>query len=438
MTTETSTGAWHPRPSEIDEVLNRVLLSAPFHGSKQCQSLLKYLVEHSLDGQDGALKERTIGIEIFGRKPDYNTAEDAVVRGRVGEVRKRLAQYYQSDEGRNAEVQIVLTAGSYRPTFQCRPGKNGASAEAGAEIATHGMAGHKAIMETELTVAAPKRASRLAKWQTWGVVALTLAAVGLGVWTGVAYWTRSAFDLFWEPILASKKPVLIYTGLVQVYVPTTEYTDRILKLHESGDPALPATGWDLPVPDEGLSLTSKEIVVDRVGFTGSGDNTASVNIAVLLAAHHRSFSLRSGGDLPFVDLHGSPAVMIGAINNYWTIDMTRELPFYFDRMLRIRERGGEGRVWSTRLGANSEIREDYALVSRVVDTMTGSPAISIAGITTCGTRAAGEFVTDPAQLKKLTGIPRSAMKEMNLAIVLRTTLMDCSPTSVDVVAFRTW
>jgi hypothetical protein len=35
-------------------------------------------------------------IEVFGRSPDYDTAEDPVVRLRAADVRKRLAQYYQA------------------------------------------------------------------------------------------------------------------------------------------------------------------------------------------------------------------------------------------------------------------------------------------------------------------------------------------------------
>lgn len=437
MMTETSTGERRARPSEIDAALQEVLRSVPFHGSRQCQTLLKYLVEHARDGHDGALKERTIGVEIFGRKPDYNTAEDAVVRGRVGEVRKRLAQYYQSDEGRNAEVQIVLPTGCYRPAFVVRSNGNGNQGSQSDGAASGETAQPGAERVEQETVETPAITSGGARRRLWAFAGLATCVVVAGAWAGVAYWTKSEFDLFWRPILESKKAVLIYTGAAPVYIPTSEAIEKLLTQHAGGEPTLPATEWKLPAPEEG-ALTASDLWVDRVGFTGSGDNTASVNIAVLLAAHHRSFSLRSGADLPFVDLHGSPAVMIGAVNNYWTIDMTRELPFYFDRMLRIRERGGEGRVWTTRLGANAEIHEDYALVSRIFDTMTGSPTISIAGITTCGTRAAGEFVTDPAELKKLKGVPRDAMKGKNLAMVLHTTLEDCSPTSVDVVALRSW
>src|ERR1019366_270328 len=152
----------------------------------------------------------------------------------------------------------------------------------------------------------------------------------------------------------------------------------------------------------------------------------------------RSFTLRSGPDLPFADLQGSPAVLLGAYNNHWSMEMTKDLPFFFDRALRIRERGGNGRVWSIVRVPGTSAPEDYALVSRVLDSRTGSTVISIAGITTCGTQAASEFVTDPAQIRKLASIPRSALERKNLEFVLHTTLVDCTPTSMDIVAVKYW
>ena len=104
-----------PRP-QVEGLLEDILRSAPFRTSRQCQDLFRYIVEHSLAASDGSLRERIIGIEVFGRAPDYDTAEDPVVRLRAADVRKRLAQYYQakSDPG---EWKIEIPTGSYRAQF---------------------------------------------------------------------------------------------------------------------------------------------------------------------------------------------------------------------------------------------------------------------------------------------------------------------------------
>jgi Tol biopolymer transport system component len=73
-------------------------------------------VEHALAGELDALRERMIGVEMFGRPADYDTSNDAVVSVRATEVRKRLAQYYR-EAAITAVVRIELPPGSYVPEF---------------------------------------------------------------------------------------------------------------------------------------------------------------------------------------------------------------------------------------------------------------------------------------------------------------------------------
>jgi hypothetical protein len=92
--------------------VQRILGSPAFRGSRRCCRFLSYSVEHVLTGSLDDLRERTVGIEVFDRAPDYDTADDAVVRVTATEVRKRLAQYYQ-ESGKGANPVISLPPGSY-------------------------------------------------------------------------------------------------------------------------------------------------------------------------------------------------------------------------------------------------------------------------------------------------------------------------------------
>ena len=56
------------------------------------------------------LKERTLGIEIFGRDADDHTASDPIVRVTATEIRKRIAQYYQ-EPGHETELRLSLPSG---------------------------------------------------------------------------------------------------------------------------------------------------------------------------------------------------------------------------------------------------------------------------------------------------------------------------------------
>jgi len=107
-------------PVEYEAVhaqLERILASPAFRNSKRYASVLKYIVERTLEGAGDQLKERIIGIEVFGRPPDYDTASDHAVRSAAAEVRKRLAQYYQ-EETDSAELRVELQPGSYVPRFR--------------------------------------------------------------------------------------------------------------------------------------------------------------------------------------------------------------------------------------------------------------------------------------------------------------------------------
>jgi hypothetical protein len=53
--------------------LERILANPLFKNSKRYPNLLRYVVERTLDGHPGELKERTLGVEVFGREADYDT-----------------------------------------------------------------------------------------------------------------------------------------------------------------------------------------------------------------------------------------------------------------------------------------------------------------------------------------------------------------------------
>jgi TolB-like protein len=100
----------------VRDHLKDVFASKAFAGSKRAQDFLQLIVEHALAGRTDSLRERMIGAEMFGRRIDYDTANDAVVRVKATEVRRKLAQYYQESTKR-ALVRIELPSGSYIPKF---------------------------------------------------------------------------------------------------------------------------------------------------------------------------------------------------------------------------------------------------------------------------------------------------------------------------------
>lgn len=117
---EIGCSVWTPQEPEdrasVREELERIISSPLFANSKRYPNLLRYVVEASLHGRADALKERTLGMEVFSREPDYDTNLDHVVRNTASEVRKRLMLYYR--ESSDSRIRIELPVGAYAPVFR--------------------------------------------------------------------------------------------------------------------------------------------------------------------------------------------------------------------------------------------------------------------------------------------------------------------------------
>ncbi|HKO21000.1 MAG TPA: malectin domain-containing carbohydrate-binding protein [Acidobacteriaceae bacterium] len=79
--------------------------------------LLRYMGEKFFSGEADQLNEYNIATEVLGRsKTVFNAGEDAIARVETHRLRKRLAEFYESD-GRDHPIQVTLPAGSYAPLF---------------------------------------------------------------------------------------------------------------------------------------------------------------------------------------------------------------------------------------------------------------------------------------------------------------------------------
>ena len=103
-------------PEMIRAQLDLLVRDEVFRSSRRSVAFLRYVVEQTLSGSASQIKERTIGVEVFGREPSYDTNVDHIVRTAATELRKRLAIYY-GDEKHRSELRVGLSPGSYIPHF---------------------------------------------------------------------------------------------------------------------------------------------------------------------------------------------------------------------------------------------------------------------------------------------------------------------------------
>src|SRR5690242_8936095 len=172
---------------QIRQELDRVLASHEFRSSKRSQDFLRYVIENTLRGHTGMLKERTIGIEVFGRSTDYEPSDDATVRVKAGEVRKRLGIYY-SGEGAHNPIRIELPSGTYVPEFRA-------------------LAPEAPVVVVPIRPAVTTTTPKFTRTHAAILAAVALIAA-LAVWVA-ARTPTTQLDQFWAPVVQGSTPVFI-------------------------------------------------------------------------------------------------------------------------------------------------------------------------------------------------------------------------------------
>jgi len=401
------------RAEEVREQLSRLLANPFFSHSKRFPTFLRFVVEQTLAGDAENIKERTLGVEIFAREAEYDTASDPIVRVTAAEIRKRVAQYYQ-DPAHDHELRITLPSGSYVPQFHWPKG----AGEPGPRELETPAAEDAAVAAAELKTQAAKSARH-----SHAMLAIACVTVGLLSVAAVLLWQemhRSAMDFFWRPALASNDPVLVCIA------DQLQYSSIVLR--------------DAAQPTQQVTLNDKltAIVVDDV--------YATVKVAGVLQSSHKQYSLKGEGATNLEDLRNGPTVFIGAFDNAWTLRMTNTLRYHFannagmSKMSIVDSQSPSQTQWvldrTVQLATNNY--RDYAIIVRFTDTNTGKLAVVVAGIGRGGTIAAGEFLTDANDLAQLQRAAQAAGDKKNMEIVLSTQIIDGEPGSPKMEASYFW
>jgi adenylate cyclase len=123
-----------PTADEVRAQLERLLASDSLASSARLQGFLRHIVERTLEGEGGGLKEYAVGVEVFNRGDDYDPRIDSIVRVEAGRLRAKLVEYYNGP-GASDEVIVRLPRGGYVPAFERRAAAAEPEAPAGPPIA---------------------------------------------------------------------------------------------------------------------------------------------------------------------------------------------------------------------------------------------------------------------------------------------------------------
>jgi hypothetical protein len=387
----------------IQAQLERILLDPLFKNSRRYPNLLRFVVERTLDGHPGELKERTLGIDVFGREPDYDTNLDPVVRTTAAEIRKRLAQYYQ-EPNRETEPRIDLPLGSYAARFQAPAGKP-------APVTSTALLTEPApaplTAPVQVTERRPRRAARLAA--LLGIPALIILAVWFKPWV-----PRTALDRLWSPVLDSSSPVLLCVG------------------------QRPFAGFSATEPQSSSGTAqyaaTPQTTLFQLYYLGS-QNVALPDVMTLgrlagfLQAKAKAYHIRGESSTTFEDLRDGPVVLIGAFNNDWSLRLMGPRRFSFERdgdTFWIKDaRNPSDKNHAVNYAAPYlKLTEDFALVTRVLDPVTERMVVVAGGLTGYGTVAAGEFLSNPAYMETIMAWAPDRWARKNVEVLISTKVIN--------------
>lgn len=391
--------AWIPEPAIVRRQTDRILSSELFRGSPiQCR-LFRYVIEQTLEGGAGGLKEYTLGSAVFQRGDSFDPRNDSIVRVQVGVLRKKLAAYYEGP-GIADDVLIEIPRGHYAPHFTQR-----------------------LLTDPSAPLAVPPRplepavAPRAFTGQLW---LLLLAGIVIGLaamWIvdqvrlapaanpgAVTVKSATAFEWrdhpvwkgFFEPGASTKLvmgvPLMVGFGGILV---------RDTMVNRPEDIALSRRLHDMEVR-EGRKGLPQEL------YTGLGE-ASGINVLT-------RFFLGASQDLPLIrnrltkwqDLAAGNLIFLASLR-FRTLgqELDRPTDFRFEGLpdgatliRNLKPQSGEALIYQPQM-TNGNAGYDYALVTVSPGTLSGRRLMTIGGSHTWGTEGAVEYITDGPSLREL-------------------------------------
>jgi hypothetical protein len=371
--------------------IERLLADPLFSRSKRYTRFIRHVVELASDGCLEPLNERALGVAIFGRKPNYDTEADPIVRVTASEIRKRLTQYY-ADPKHSDEIRFQMQKGSYLPEFL--------------------PAGTPELCAVVESVPEAKPTS----WLRAHYLHISLTAACLAI--GALYWIvrpqPSALELFWAPLTNGPDTVLVSYPQLSAE-----------NIHLEGGIADPQVSWadpltPTPVPTGGSwSRLIGSLALQR-------DVSSACRISGFLGSKQKHVVAKGARDITMSSMRDTPMVILGGFNNEWTARLLPQVRFSFEgtgtvRFIRDRQHP-DGTQWN--FDSKGPRAKDLIIITRVFDSPTGRAAVFAGGFSYWGTEAAIEYLIDPSHLKiALTGAPNH-WDAKNLQIVLETIVVN--------------
>jgi hypothetical protein len=203
-------------------------------------------------------------------------------------------------------------------------------------------------------------------------------------------------EQLWAPIVQTQDPVLIVTGSGKAWLVSPESPQTSLSDH----------------------------MIGTYHHVSLSDVIAISRLTNVLQKNNRTYSIKEASSTGMADLRGRTVILVGALNNIWTMQLSNALRFRFvpGTLARIQDtKNPQDSTWSVDYSKPyPSVSVDYGIVARYHDSYTNGNVLMIAGIGPYGTEAASEFVSSPQYLSQIEHFVPAGFKEANLEMVLKT------------------
>jgi hypothetical protein len=436
--------------ASLQQHLKEVIEGDVFKGSHRSGQFLQYIVDQAIAGHVDSLKERVIGMELFGRSASYDTGDDAIVRVTASDVRKRLLQHY-GRHGATSGFRITLPSGSYIPEITreplgeiglseiaAKPHDPGTSPQEQSLVAVEPGINASALPQLETTQ--PKAAA----WHLRLLFGILIVALNLALW-GI-FWNRSSHSeaahvssLPWSALFGSSHPIELITsdpniaeiqGITGSQVSVSDYANHNY----------------IPTSNK---LTPEQSNLGRNILRGDKASEVDVPIAVKVAelaqANSTTINVRAARSIQLTDLKSD--------NNFVFLGSPRSNPWFslFSDQLDFRfvfnKNAGSEFIRNFHPRPNEQPQyvpsalgwatgDSYAILAFVKNPDQSGQVLLLAGANAEGTEAAGKLATDlprlSAELRKCGITSSSPLRHFEMLLHLNT--MAGTPNNIDLVA----
>jgi hypothetical protein len=318
-------------------LVERILESHGFQRADQLRKILTYISRRVILQPHDSIREYEIACDVLGRRQDFDSGSDTIVRVQVSHLRRKLEVYFAA-EGAKEPLRLTIPRGSYAASFV--PAHLEALPAAIPQAAANDNHLEKPALEAEHTeladpivVIEPKHGSMWSRRSWLWVAAACICTSMLTVALDFALRPRRSSavqDLppvpstspFLKPLVANHKPVsIILPDTSMMIIQTLLGQDLSAAAYVTG-----STRQDIKdVKDAGLKEALGYIADRRT--TSFNESAAAVNLNDRLSRAGAVVKVRYARDLHVNDMDGDIILLGSRRSNPWATLFTEKINF---------------------------------------------------------------------------------------------------------------